>query len=56
VSSFLYVSVQAGKTLLVPTPRLKNHVFSKIVPPADCGTKLLRGCAARQVSLLCFAL
>lgn len=43
-----FKTLEVGKTLLVPTPRLRNNVFSKIVPPADCGVKLLRGCAARQ--------
>ncbi|ESO02138.1 hypothetical protein HELRODRAFT_94411 [Helobdella robusta] len=43
-----FKTLEAGKTLLVPTPSLKNHVFSKIVPPADCPQKLLRSCAARQ--------
>lgn len=43
-----FKTLEAGKSLLVPTPRLRNNVFSRIVPPADCGAKLLRGCASRQ--------
>lgn len=41
-------TLEAGKTLLLPTPKLLNHVFSKIVPPAEADAKTLRNCVNRR--------
>lgn len=41
-------AIEAGKTLLVPTPRLRSGLFNRITPPADGGTSALKACATRQ--------
>lgn len=43
-------SLQAQKTLLVPTPRLRTGLFNKITPPAGANKEQLRVCASSQVS------
>nr|XP_056718705.1 methenyltetrahydrofolate synthase domain-containing protein [Euleptes europaea] len=40
--------LQAGKTLLVPTPRLRTGLFNQIVPPAGAAKDTLRKCATSQ--------
>ncbi|XP_072321811.1 methenyltetrahydrofolate synthase domain-containing protein isoform X1 [Eucyclogobius newberryi] len=40
--------LQAQKTLLVPTPRLRTGLFNKITPPAEATKKLLRICSSSQ--------
>ncbi|XP_053905367.1 methenyltetrahydrofolate synthase domain-containing protein isoform X3 [Malaclemys terrapin pileata] len=42
------VTLQARKTLLVPTPRLRTGLFNKIVPPAGATKEILRICATSQ--------
>ncbi|NXN96011.1 MTHSD protein, partial [Rhinopomastus cyanomelas] len=41
-------ALQARKTLLVPTPRLKTGLFNKIVPPPGATKEILRICASSQ--------
>ncbi|XP_053127603.1 methenyltetrahydrofolate synthase domain-containing protein isoform X5 [Hemicordylus capensis] len=41
--------LQARKTLLVPTPRLRTGLFNKIVPPSGAAKDILRKCATSQV-------
>ncbi|XP_074929942.1 methenyltetrahydrofolate synthase domain-containing protein isoform X4 [Chelonoidis abingdonii] len=43
------VTLQARKTLLVPTPRLRTGLFNKIVPPPGATKEILRICATSQV-------
>ncbi|XP_053127599.1 methenyltetrahydrofolate synthase domain-containing protein isoform X1 [Hemicordylus capensis] len=40
--------LQARKTLLVPTPRLRTGLFNKIVPPSGAAKDILRKCATSQ--------
>ncbi|KAJ8252554.1 hypothetical protein COCON_G00218660 [Conger conger] len=40
--------LQAGKTLLVPTPRLRTGLLNKIVPPQGASRKDLRVCSTSQ--------
>ncbi|XP_066493839.1 methenyltetrahydrofolate synthase domain-containing protein isoform X1 [Tiliqua scincoides] len=40
--------LQARKTLLVPTPRLRTGLFNKIVPPPGATKDTLRKCATSQ--------
>ncbi|NXW42197.1 MTHSD protein, partial [Nyctiprogne leucopyga] len=40
--------LQARKTLLVPTPRLRAGLFNKIVPPSGATKEILRMCATSQ--------
>jgi len=47
-----YDAVQAGKMLIVPTPRLRTGLFNHIKPPADGGVAVLKACATRQVGLM----
>ncbi|OXB58184.1 hypothetical protein ASZ78_005445 [Callipepla squamata] len=41
-------ALQARKTLLVPTPRLRSGLFNKIVPPPGATKEILRICATSQ--------
>ncbi|NWU98341.1 MTHSD protein, partial [Upupa epops] len=41
-------ALQARKTLLVPTPRLRTGLFNKIVPPSGATKEILRICASSQ--------
>ncbi|XP_064375834.1 methenyltetrahydrofolate synthase domain-containing protein isoform X1 [Dromaius novaehollandiae] len=41
-------ALQARKTLLVPTPRLRTGLFNKIVPPSGATKEILRICATSQ--------
>ncbi|NWV58110.1 MTHSD protein, partial [Daphoenositta chrysoptera] len=41
-------ALQAGKTLLVPTPRLRTGLFNRIVPPPGATKEMLRRCATSQ--------
>ncbi|NXB72902.1 MTHSD protein, partial [Donacobius atricapilla] len=41
-------ALQARKTLLVPTPRLRTGLFNRIVPPPGASKELLRRCATSQ--------
>lgn len=43
-----FLTLEAEKTLLVPTPRLRDGLFNKINPPAGCGKDVLRTCATAQ--------
>lgn len=40
--------LEHNKTLLVPTPRLRQGLFNKIIPPADCNKDVLRICSRSQ--------
>ncbi|XP_064170117.1 methenyltetrahydrofolate synthase domain-containing protein [Anguilla rostrata] len=40
--------LQAGKTLLVPTPRLRTGLLNKIVPPEGASRADLRACSTSQ--------
>ncbi|XP_039769468.1 methenyltetrahydrofolate synthase domain-containing protein isoform X3 [Ornithorhynchus anatinus] len=42
------MALQAKKTLLVPTPRLRTGLFNKIVPPPGATKDILRKCATSQ--------
>ncbi|KAI5616288.1 methenyltetrahydrofolate synthase domain-containing protein [Silurus asotus] len=41
-------ALQAGKTLLVPTPRLRTGLFNKIIPPPGATKDDLRVCSMSQ--------
>ncbi|NXU60592.1 MTHSD protein, partial [Horornis vulcanius] len=41
-------ALQARKTLLVPTPRLRTGLFNRIVPPPGATKEILRRCATSQ--------
>ncbi|NWW12688.1 MTHSD protein, partial [Oreocharis arfaki] len=41
-------ALQARKTLLVPTPRLRSGLFNRIVPPPGATKEILRRCATSQ--------
>ncbi|XP_007427362.1 methenyltetrahydrofolate synthase domain-containing protein isoform X1 [Python bivittatus] len=41
-------ALQARKTLLVPTPRLRTGLFNRIVPPPGATKETLRKCATSQ--------
>ncbi|KAM4894407.1 methenyltetrahydrofolate synthase domain-containing protein isoform 1-T1 [Sylvia borin] len=41
-------ALQAKKTLLVPTPRLRTGLFNRIVPPPGATKEILRRCATSQ--------
>ncbi|XP_052764362.1 methenyltetrahydrofolate synthase domain-containing protein-like [Mya arenaria] len=43
-----FLTLDAGKTLLVPTPRLRSGLFNKIAPPAGATKDILRICATSQ--------
>ncbi|KFP84378.1 Methenyltetrahydrofolate synthase domain-containing protein, partial [Apaloderma vittatum] len=43
-----FLTLEARKTLLVPTPRLRTGLFNKIVPPLDATKEILRICATSQ--------
>uniref|UniRef100_A0A4W3JCF0 Methenyltetrahydrofolate synthase domain-containing protein n=1 Tax=Callorhinchus milii TaxID=7868 RepID=A0A4W3JCF0_CALMI len=42
------VSLQAKKTLLVPTPRLRTGLFNKIIPPVGASKEMLRVCSTAR--------
>ncbi|XP_044126299.1 methenyltetrahydrofolate synthase domain-containing protein isoform X1 [Bufo gargarizans] len=41
-------ALQAGKTLLVPTPRLRTGLFNRITPPRGASKEVLRICSTSQ--------
>ncbi|XP_039577389.1 methenyltetrahydrofolate synthase domain-containing protein isoform X2 [Passer montanus] len=43
-----FLTLEARKTLLVPTPRLRTGLFNRIVPPAGATKEMLRRCATSQ--------
>ncbi|XP_010577936.1 methenyltetrahydrofolate synthase domain-containing protein isoform X2 [Haliaeetus albicilla] len=43
-----FLTLEARKTLLVPTPRLRTGLFNKIVPPSRATKEILRICATSQ--------
>ncbi|KAM4593128.1 methenyltetrahydrofolate synthase domain-containing protein isoform 2-T2 [Odontesthes bonariensis] len=43
-----FVALEARKTLLVPTPRLRTGLFNKIIPPQGATKEQLRICASSQ--------
>lgn len=43
-----YKALEERKVLLVPTPRLKNGLFNRIIPPAGANTSMLKRCATRE--------
>ncbi|XP_038662220.1 methenyltetrahydrofolate synthase domain-containing protein isoform X2 [Scyliorhinus canicula] len=42
------LALEATKTLLVPTPRLRSGLFNKIVPPPGASKEALRVCSTAQ--------
>ncbi|XP_069872981.1 methenyltetrahydrofolate synthase domain-containing protein-like isoform X2 [Dipodomys merriami] len=46
--SIRFLVLHSGKTLLVPTPRLRTGLFNKIAPPAGATAAVLRKCATSQ--------
>lgn len=40
-----FLTLEANKTLLVPTPRLRTGLFNKIMPPEDANKEILRKCS-----------
>ncbi|KFQ35070.1 Methenyltetrahydrofolate synthase domain-containing protein, partial [Mesitornis unicolor] len=43
-----FLTLEARKTLLVPTPRLRTGLFNRIVPPSGATKEILRICATAQ--------
>ena len=43
-----YMTLEEGKVLLVPTPRLKTGLFNRILPPTGANTAILKKCATRE--------
>uniref|UniRef100_A0A4W6C9G3 Methenyltetrahydrofolate synthase domain-containing protein n=1 Tax=Lates calcarifer TaxID=8187 RepID=A0A4W6C9G3_LATCA len=43
-----FVTLEAQKTLLVPTPRLRTGLFNKITPPQGASKEQLRVCSSSQ--------
>lgn len=43
-----FLTMEADKTLLVPTPRLRHGLFNKLLPPQGCGKEILRYCSTSQ--------
>lgn len=43
-----FLTIEAGKTLLVPTPRLRTGLFNKIIPPEELTKDVLRICSTSQ--------
>lgn len=43
-----YKTLEERKLLLVPTPRLRNGLFNRIVPPHGADTAMLKRCATRE--------
>ncbi|XP_043562557.1 methenyltetrahydrofolate synthase domain-containing protein isoform X4 [Chiloscyllium plagiosum] len=41
-------TLQARKTLLVPTPRLRTGLFNKIIPPPGASKEIVRVCSTAQ--------
>lgn len=46
--SVRFFALEANKTLLVPTPRLRSGLLNRIIPPLGCGKHILRKCATSQ--------
>ncbi|XP_018429263.1 PREDICTED: methenyltetrahydrofolate synthase domain-containing protein [Nanorana parkeri] len=44
-----FLTLEAQKTLLVPTPRLRTGLFNRITPPPGATKELLRICSTSQV-------
>lgn len=40
-----FLTLEAKKTLLVPTPRLRTGLFNRITPPEDANKEILRKCS-----------
>ncbi|PVD32520.1 hypothetical protein C0Q70_07960 [Pomacea canaliculata] len=40
-----FLTLEARKNLLVPTPRLRTGLFNKIMPPEDANKEMLRKCS-----------
>ncbi|XP_075045449.1 methenyltetrahydrofolate synthase domain-containing protein isoform X2 [Mixophyes fleayi] len=43
-----FLTLDARKTLLVPTPRLRTGLFNRITPPPGAGKEVLRICSTSQ--------
>ncbi|XP_006813754.1 methenyltetrahydrofolate synthase domain-containing protein-like [Saccoglossus kowalevskii] len=43
-----FLTLESHKTLLVPTPRLRNGLFNKIVPPKGANKDMIRTCSTSQ--------
>uniref|UniRef100_A0A194AJT7 Methenyltetrahydrofolate synthase domain-containing protein n=1 Tax=Pinctada fucata TaxID=50426 RepID=A0A194AJT7_PINFU len=43
-----FLTMEANKTLLVPTPRLRHGLFNKLLPPPGCSKEILRYCSTSQ--------
>ncbi|KAK1891056.1 methenyltetrahydrofolate synthase domain-containing protein isoform X2 [Gymnodraco acuticeps] len=43
-----FLTLEAGKTLLVPTPRLRTGLFNNITPPEGASKEQLRICSSSQ--------
>ncbi|XP_075136737.1 methenyltetrahydrofolate synthase domain-containing protein isoform X2 [Leptodactylus fuscus] len=43
-----FLTLQANKTLLVPTPRLRTGLFNRITPPPGASKEVLRICSTSQ--------
>ncbi|XP_030849360.1 methenyltetrahydrofolate synthase domain-containing protein [Strongylocentrotus purpuratus] len=43
-----FLALEAHKTLLVPTPRLRTGLFNRITPPPGANKKMLRTCSSSQ--------
>ncbi len=43
-----FLTLEAHKTLLVPTPRLRTGLFNRIVPPSNPNKEDLRKCSTSQ--------
>ncbi|XP_010004560.1 PREDICTED: methenyltetrahydrofolate synthase domain-containing protein [Chaetura pelagica] len=43
-----FLTLEARKTLLVPTPRLRTGLFNRIVPPSGASKEILKICATSQ--------
>uniref|UniRef100_A0A8B9TAT9 Methenyltetrahydrofolate synthase domain-containing protein n=1 Tax=Anas platyrhynchos TaxID=8839 RepID=A0A8B9TAT9_ANAPL len=43
-----FLTLEARKTLLVPTPRLRSGLFNRIVPPAGATKEILRICSTSR--------
>ncbi|XP_060069132.1 methenyltetrahydrofolate synthase domain-containing protein-like [Ylistrum balloti] len=43
-----FLTLEANKTLLVPTPRLRTGLFNRIVVPEDANKEMLRICSTTQ--------
>uniref|UniRef100_T1IMT5 Methenyltetrahydrofolate synthase domain-containing protein n=1 Tax=Strigamia maritima TaxID=126957 RepID=T1IMT5_STRMM len=43
-----YITLECGKNLLVPTPRLRNGLFNRIIPPDPRIKHILRECSTHK--------